>query len=96
MKNLNNYPFIEGQKYYIIEENYIIESIWDEQSEIFYNENKMYFKTLKEAEYFYKYIRNAEMLDSALDFIRFSNATDVNNFLEGFEYFNDNPKYSLL
>lgn len=95
-KDLIIYPFTEGQKYFTIEDNYILESVWDCQSKEFHDSNKMYFETLKEAYYFYKYSRNAEMLDAAIDYIRFSKSKDSHHFLEGFEYFNDEPKIFLI
>jgi hypothetical protein len=85
-----NYPFNEGDTYYTINGNCIVQSYWDDQSEELFDVNKMYFATLNEAIYFYKYQRNRDMLNSAVNLI------DDKDFFEGFEYFNDEPKLSLI
>lgn len=84
------YPFQEGETYYTIEGNNVVQSFWDDQSEELFDSNKMYFATLNEAIYFYKYERNRDMLHSVITLV------DNEHFLEGFEYFNDEPNLSLI
>ena len=60
---MTKYPFTEGEHYFTIEDNTIVESIWDEQSEELYTDKKMYFRTQLEAFYYYRFIRTDEMLD---------------------------------
>ena len=43
------YPFEEGDTYYTIEDEDIVESCWDEQSEELYSESKMYFSNIDDA-----------------------------------------------
>jgi hypothetical protein len=85
-----NYPFNEGDTYYTIEGNCIVQSCWDDQSEELFDINEMYFTTLNEAIYFYKYQMNRDMLNSAVNLI------NDKDFFEGFEYFNDEPKLLLF
>ena len=88
------YPFNEGEHYFTIEDNTIVESVWDEQSEELYTDKKIYFRTQLEAFYYYRFIRTDEMLDSAVQFIELNeNSSD---FLEGYSYFNSIPKVSNL
>jgi hypothetical protein len=89
-----NYPFNEGDYYFTIDNNTIVESVWDEQSEELFSPDKMYFETLKEAIFYYKMNRYAEMLESAVNFIETTNERD--DFMQGYEYFNVKPKISLL
>ena len=88
------YPFNEGERYFTIEDNTIVESVWDEQSEELYTDKKIYFRTQLEAFYYYRFIRTDEMLDSAVQFIELNeNSSD---FLDGYSYFNSIPKVSNL
>ena len=50
----NTYPFSEGDDYYVIENNEVVWSGWDEISEEFYNQDPdtPLFKTREEAEEF--------------------------------------------
>lgn len=43
------YPFEEGDTYYTIEEDQIVESCWDCQSEELYSESTMYFSSIDDA-----------------------------------------------
>ena len=43
------YPFEEGDLYYTLENNIVVESVWDYQSEEMHDELKMYYDTLHEA-----------------------------------------------
>lgn len=47
--NINKYPFEEGETYWTIEDNTIIKSTWDCESENIHNANKEYFETENEA-----------------------------------------------
>ena len=88
------YPFAEGEHYFTIEENTIVESIWDEQSEDLYTDKKMYFKTQLEAFYYYRFVRTDDMLHNAIKFIKSNeNSSD---FLDGYTHFNSIPKISKL
>ena len=88
------YPFNEGEHYFTIEDNTIVESVWDEQSEELYTDKKIYFRTQLEAFYYYRFIRTDEMLDSAVQFIELNeNSSD---FLDWYTYFNSIPKVSNL
>ena len=88
------YPFNEGEHYFTIEDNTIVESVCDEQSEELYTDKKIYFRTQLEAFYYYRFIRTDEMLDSAVQFIELNeNSSD---FLDGYTYFNSIPKVSNL
>ena len=88
------YQFNEGERYFTIEDNTIVESVWDEQSEELYTDKKIYFRTQLEAFYYYRFIRTDEMLDSAVQFIELNeNSSD---FLDGYSYFNSIPKVSNL
>lgn len=51
-----NYPFNEGDRYFTIEGDTIVESVWDEQSEELYSSDwfKMYFTSLREAVFYYQ------------------------------------------
>ena len=50
--SMNNqcYPFSEGDDYWIIEDDEVVWSCWDEQSEILFDPNKMYFTSKKKAD----------------------------------------------
>ena len=52
IKEYKKYPFNEGDDYYTIEDDIVIWSCWDDESEELHDENpsKQYFKTKKEAE----------------------------------------------
>jgi len=91
------YPFEEGDNYYTIDGNVIIESCWDDQSEELFDENpnRLYFATLNEAIFYYKYERNRDMLQSVISFIESLESNESKELLEGFVYFNDEPKVSL-
>ena len=91
---MTKYPFTEGEHYFTIEDNTIVESIWDEQSEELYTDKKMYFITQLEAFYYYRFIRTDEMLHSAVHFIK-SNENSF-DFLDGYSYFNSIPKINKL
>ena len=91
---MTKYPFTEGEHYFTIKDNTIVESIWDEQSEELYTDKKMYFRTQLEAFYYYRFIRTDEMLHSAVHFIgSYENSSD---FLNGYSYFNTIPKINKL
>jgi biopolymer transport protein ExbD len=46
MKKLKKYPFNEGEDYYIIENNSVIWSCWDDQSEEIHTDAKVYYNTV--------------------------------------------------
>ena len=48
-----NYPFKEGETYYTIEKDIIVKSYWDYVSEELYSKDKIYFRTIQEAEMFH-------------------------------------------
>jgi hypothetical protein len=50
---LMNYPFKEGETYYTIEKDIIVKSYWDYVSEELYSKDKIYFRTIQEAEMFH-------------------------------------------
>jgi hypothetical protein len=55
-----NFPYIEGDTYYTIEQGVIVESVWDEQSkEIYLLDDKEYFDNLDNAiTHFRRHSRN--------------------------------------
>lgn len=68
LKEINSdYPFNEGEDYYTIEDNQVIWSCWDDQSEELYDENptREYFQTVREAVKFLQGIgiKNIEVSD---------------------------------
>lgn len=85
--------FEEGDLYYTIEENIVIESVWDDVSKELHNESSIYYSTLHEAVLYYKFTRCHEMLMNAVSCIESSGDKDI--FLEGFEYFKYEPRISL-
>jgi predicted metallo-beta-lactamase superfamily hydrolase len=92
-----NYPFKEGEHYFTIETNTIVESCWDAQSEELYKADKMYFKTMNEAIFYHQYRKTLSMLLHAVSVIELDcNTADGNEFLERFERFNPKPKLSLI
>lgn len=91
------FPFEEGDQYFTIETNDVVESVWDTQSEELYNKEKMYFKTMNEAIFYHQYRKTLSMLVHAVSVISLDcNTSDGNEFLERFERFNPKPKLSLL
>lgn len=46
------YPFKEGDDYYTIDGNDIVWSCWDDQSEDLHTNEKVYFKSVKDAKEF--------------------------------------------
>lgn len=48
-ENVFLYPFEEGDIYYTIENNKVVRSLWDEESENMFNAEKSYFKTESQA-----------------------------------------------
>lgn len=95
MENIK-YPFQEGDDYFTVHDNLIIQSCWDDQSEEMFDPNGLYFATLNEAIFYYKYERNRDMLESVISFIELLGSDDSNHLLEGFACFNDDPKLSLI
>ena len=54
--NNQRYPFSEGDDYWTIEDDEVVWSCWDEQSEELFDPNKMYFTSKKKAdEYLQEY-----------------------------------------
>jgi hypothetical protein len=96
------YPFKEGEHYFTIEDNTIVESVWDDQSEELYEPTKMYFVNFLEAFYFYRFIKTDEMLRRLVGLVgELETTNDEGNdkiikFLEKYNYFNSLPKFSLL
>lgn len=95
MENIK-YPFQEGDDYFTIHGDLIVQSCWDDQSEEMFDPNGSYFETLNEAIYYYKYERNRDMLHSVISFVESLGSDDSKDLLEGFDYFNDNPKINLF
>jgi hypothetical protein len=93
----SRFPFEEGEHYFTIETNTIVESCWDAQSEELYKADKMYFKTMNEAIFYHQYRKTLSMLLHAVSVIELDcDTADGNEFLERFERFNPTPKLSLL
>ena len=93
------YPFVEGQRYYTIEGNEVVESVWDDQSEEMHDENpnRQYFFTVDEAVWHYRFIRNKEMLDRVMAWVE--DNTHIRGFgelVEAYNYMNDVPRLSLI
>lgn len=93
-----NYPFKEGEHYFTIETNDVVESVWDAQSEELYKADKMYFNTMKEAVFYHQYRKTLSMLLHAVSVIEIECHTsqDGNEFLERYERFNPKPKLRLI
>lgn len=96
------YPFTEGEHYFTIEDNIIVESVWDDQSEEMFSQSKLYFRTIWEAWYFYRFTRTDEVLHNVVMLLGELKVEDdesnekITNFLEGYSYFNTMPKLKLL
>jgi hypothetical protein len=92
------YPFQEGDDYYTINGNNIIQSCWDDQSEELFDENpnSLLFTTLNEAIFYYKYERNRDMLQSAISLIDSIKTNESKELLDSLIYFKDEPKISLF
>ena len=97
-----NYPFTEGEHYFTIEDNAIVESVWDTQSEELFSLSKNYFRTILEAWYFYRFTRTDEVLHNVVMLLGELKVEDdesnekITNFLEGYNYFNTIPNLNLL
>lgn len=86
------YPFREGDRYFTIEDNRIIESVWDDVSEEIYDASrgsgKMYFDTAHEAFLHLRLTHYGYMLSATEDALRqISNGANrpkdvANNILE--------------
>lgn len=59
---MSKYPFNEGDIYYTIEDNAIVESVWDSVSEELHTPNKQYFASLEEAEQSFPNIKTKHLL----------------------------------
>lgn len=96
------YPFKEGERYFVIEDNTIVESVWDDISEQLHTKSQVYFKTLEEALYFYRFTRTDEMLTDLVKLLTDLKVEDeesgekIIHFLEGYNYFSSMPKLSLI
>jgi len=92
------YPFEEGEQYFTIETNDVVESVWDAQSEELYNKDKMYFKTMNEAIFYHQYRKTLSMLIHAVSIIEVECPTSEHGgeFLERYERFNPKPKLRLI
>ena len=96
------YPFEEGERYFTIEDNTVVESVWDAQSEELHTDNQMYFRTASEAIYFYRFTRTDEMLTDLVKLLTDLKVEDeesgekITHFLEGYNYFSSMPKLSLI
>ena len=56
------YPFKEGERYFTIEDNAIVESVWDNISEELHHPDKQYFASLDEAEQSFPNIKTKYLL----------------------------------
>jgi hypothetical protein len=63
------YPFQEGDQYFTIEGDSVVQSVWDAQSEELYSISKSYFSTIQEAVYFYKMKQMQIMLTKSIECI---------------------------
>lgn len=63
------YPFEEGDIYFTIEGESVVQSVWDTQSEELYSISKMYFGTIKEAVFFYQMKQMQAMLTKSIECI---------------------------
>jgi hypothetical protein len=57
-----SYPFEEGQHYFTIEDDAIVESVWDYISEDLHHPGKQYFASLDEAEQSFPTIKIKHLL----------------------------------
>jgi len=91
------YPFQEGDHYFTIEGDTIIESVWDAQSEELYGKNILYFVTLIEALNYYKYKKALSFMVNAMSFVESCKpSARRTEMIEDFQKFNPLPKLSLL
>jgi hypothetical protein len=93
------YPFEEGDKYFTIEGNTVVESCWDCQSEEMHDENpnRTYFKTVDEASMYYQLKRTREMLSSVMSYVEDNQESpSAKDLVEAYNYFNHHPKFSLI
>lgn len=59
---MTTYPFNEGEHYFTIEDDAIIESVWDYISEELHHPGKQYFASLDEAEQSFPNIKTKYLL----------------------------------
>lgn len=97
-----NYPFNEGDDYYMIDNRLVIESCWDKQSEELYKKTDVYYATLKEAIFAYKLMKCSEAFTKAFEFIdnlepadKLQLATKI-NFMIWHDQFSLEPELSLM
>jgi len=97
-----DYPFTEGEHYFTIEGNTVVESVWDDQSEEMYSPSKLYFRTIWEAWYFYRFTKTDDVLHNVVMLLGELKVDDdesnekIIKFLEGYNYFNTMPKLKTL
>jgi len=91
------YPFNEGDRYFTIDGNTIVESVWDEQSEELYETDTLYFVTLIEALNYYKYKKALSFMVKAMSFIESRKpSARRTEMIEEFQKFNPIPNLSRL
>lgn len=59
---MSKYPFEEGDIYYTIEDNAIVESVWDSVSEELHTSTTQYFASLEKAEQSHPNIKTKYLL----------------------------------
>ena len=59
----SGYPFKEGDDYWIIEDNQIIHSVWDDQSQELFNPNRIYFTSFEKAEKYVESMKNVTIIN---------------------------------
>jgi hypothetical protein len=92
-----SYPFEEGDFYFTIEGNSVVESIWDEQSEALRTPDKKYYKTLDEAIHYFQYMKALSFIVRTMSFIETRKPSKAQaELLEAFRNFNPNPNIATL
>jgi len=93
----NRFPFEEGEHYFTIDGNTIVESVWDAQSEELHEQDSLYFATLKEALYYYQYSRALSFMVKAMSFVESRKpSARRTEMIEDFQKFNPIPNLSAL
>jgi hypothetical protein len=93
----SRFPFEEGDSYFTIEGNTIVESIWDNISEELFAPTKKYYATLDEAIYSYHYLKALGFIVKAMSFIESRKpSAQRTEMIEKFQNFNPRPNISTL
>ena len=59
----SGYPFAEGDDYWTIEDDEVVWSCWDEQSEELFDPNRIYFTSKKRAEEYLEWITSGKVVN---------------------------------